>query len=399
MYKKVFRLVRVLFASPGDTAEETAVAAKVVEEINQIWGERTGVWLKALMWETDTYSATGGDAQAVINRELGDDYEAFVGIMRERFGSPTARYESGTQEEYLRACARHDTDQDSVDIGFYFSTAPIPRDRLSVESMEQLRKLLAFREELRRKGTLDRDYADIDEFEVRVRLHLSRLMQKFEDRLASKSQSSVEVENHWVAGLQPLIAGLPPLSEETLLQDVYVASDYINRATGIGSRVAQTISRFGQQAEVRAGLLQDAVATNDPAAIAHVLKEGRFTLARELEEAGDAIGPLVIPFAQSYRGALLPASRVAAYIAATKTNVDGARGLADALDVLRPEFDDMRRAMELWRNSLIGLGTPTLEAFRNRHHCLYAVDALLTESKSISSLMSDVASALRDAAE
>lgn len=399
MRNKMLKLVRVLFASPGDTVAERALAGKVVEEINRIWGERTGVWLKALMWEIDTYSATDQDGQAVINRQLGDDYEAFIGIMRERFGSPTSRHESGTEEEYLRAYGRRQIDPDSVDIGFYFSSAPIPRDHLNPQALQQLQKMRAFRENLRRRGTLDRDYSGTDEFEIRIRLHLSRLMQKWEDRLAPTLQFSPKLEDHEVPSAQPVIANLPPLSEGTLTRDLSVASDRLERANEVRTQIVQAISRFGQQAEARTQSLQDALAAKDPAGIIRVLEEAQSAEARELEEAGDAIGPLVIPFAQYYRGALLSGSRLAAYTAAAKANLAGTRRLADALEALRPQFDALGSALEGWKNSVVATEAGTLEVLRNRQHLLYAVDALLSESKVISSLMSEVASALRGAGQ
>ena len=41
----------------------------------------------------------GIDAQDVINRQLGE-YDIFLGIMNTRFGSPTHRADSGTEEEF-----------------------------------------------------------------------------------------------------------------------------------------------------------------------------------------------------------------------------------------------------------------------------------------------------------
>ncbi len=172
------RFRKILFASPSDTADERTVAEKIVDEVNGIWGQRHGIWLKSLMWETDIYSATGEDAQDVINHQFGDDYDAFVGIMRERFGSPTSRHESGTKEEYLRAYARHQRDPESVEIGFYFSNASFSREHEKEEDLVQLLRVHAFQKEVEGKGTLYRKYSNIDEFEIGIRLHLSRLMQK-----------------------------------------------------------------------------------------------------------------------------------------------------------------------------------------------------------------------------
>jgi len=396
MDTKTLRLHQVLIASPGDTAEERTIAGKVVEEINQIWGQRHGVWLKSLMWETDTYSATGEDGQAVINHQFGDTYHAFIGIIRERFGSPTPRHESGTKEEYFRAYARHLQDPESVDIGFYFSSAPISREQLTPEGLQQLQKVLAFQEEIGR-GTRYQKYSNIDEFEIGIRLHLSRLMQKWADKLATTPHLTPEAENDDLPTVQAAIMKLPPLSEKTVAHDLTIGSYYLNRANEVRTQIVEVITRFGQQSQARTQRLEDAMATKDPAAIRHVLEEGHPVESRELEELGDAIAPLVIPFGQCYRGALLPGSRVAAYTAATKTDLNGARRMAGALGNLGSQFEGFRSALVDWRQSVNATQVTTLEVFRNRQHCLYAVDALLAESRSIQSLMFDVATALREA--
>jgi len=399
MHMKTLRFHQVLIASPGDTAEERTIAGKVVEEINRIWGQRHGVWLKSLMWETDTYSATGEDGQAVINHQFGDTYDAFVGIMRERFGSPTPRHESGTKEEYDRAYARHQQDPASVDIGFYFSSAPISREHENQEALQQLQKVLAFQEELGGRGTVYRKYSNIDEFEIDIRLHLSRLMQKWADKLVTVPHLTTGAEKHDAPTVDSVMMNLPPLTEETVAHELNIGSYYLNRANEVRTQIVQAITRFGQQSQARTQLLEDAMAAKDPTAVWHAVEEGRSVESRELVELGDAIAPLVIPFGQYYLGALLPWSLGAAYTAATKTDLDGARRLADALEELRSAFDNFTSALVGWRTSVNASEAGTLEVFRNRQHCLYAVDALLAESGRIRSLMFDVAAALRQAAE
>jgi len=399
MHMKTLRFHQVLIASPGDTAEERTIAGKVVEEINQIWGQHQGVWLKSLMWETDTYSATGEDGQAVINQQFGDNYDAFIGIMRERFGSPTLRDESGTKEEYFRAYERHQHDPESVEIGFYFSSAPSSSEHENLEDLQQVLQVLAFKEKVRRSGTLYKEYSSIQAFEIGIRHHLSRLMQKWADRPGNASRLPPDVENHDILTVQRVNMTFPPLSEETAAHEMNIAGEYLGRANKGRKQIVEAIVKFGQQSRAHAQFLQEAMATEDPAAIMRVQERGHAVEARELAELGDAIAPLVIPFGQNNWSALLTLSRVAAFTAATKTDLDGARRMAAAQEHFGSQFEDFRIALVEWRNSVNASGAATLEVFRNRQHCLYAVDALLAESKSIRSLMIDVVTALREATE
>lgn len=64
----------------------------------------------------------GEDSQDVVNRQIGD-FDLFVGVMWKRFGSPTKRAESGTEEEFERAYATY-KEFGKPRIMFYFRTTP-----------------------------------------------------------------------------------------------------------------------------------------------------------------------------------------------------------------------------------------------------------------------------------
>ncbi|CAK8716487.1 hypothetical protein KKHLCK_05615 [Candidatus Electrothrix laxa] len=103
---KKLTLLQVFVASPGDVKDERTLLDDVISEFNKTWGNRNGVTLDLLKWETDSHPSFGVDPQEVINNQIGDNYDVFIGIMWGRFGSPTKRAESGTEEEFNRAYAR-----------------------------------------------------------------------------------------------------------------------------------------------------------------------------------------------------------------------------------------------------------------------------------------------------
>src|SRR4051794_11197900 len=88
-------------SSPGDVATERSVTPRIVSELNGVYLQATGHILWPLMWETMS-GGLGEDPQAVINRQT-PDYDIFVGIVWSRFGTPTKRAGSGTEEEFDRA--------------------------------------------------------------------------------------------------------------------------------------------------------------------------------------------------------------------------------------------------------------------------------------------------------
>src|SRR5947209_12480345 len=94
--------LRVFLASPGDVNKERKQAREVVEEINRTIAAARGVLIETVGWETHAYPSYGRDAQSLVNEQIAnmDKFDLFVGIMWKRFGRPTPRAESGTEEEF-----------------------------------------------------------------------------------------------------------------------------------------------------------------------------------------------------------------------------------------------------------------------------------------------------------
>ena len=107
-------VITVFAASPSDLADERLTLERVIKELNQTWSSKFGLRMDLIRWETHVRPSFGVDAQDVVNQQLRDDYDIFIGLMWHRFGTPTGRAESGTQEEFNRAKAKWDNDNASV---------------------------------------------------------------------------------------------------------------------------------------------------------------------------------------------------------------------------------------------------------------------------------------------
>jgi hypothetical protein len=167
---ETIKRLRIFAASPGDVADERQRLARVVEHLRTHVAAAQGLDLELVRWETHVRPGAGADAQAVITPQIGT-YDLFIGILWNRFGTPTQRAESGTREEFDQAYARWQKDPSSLEIWVYFSQQPY--NFTSAQELEQKAKVLAFQQELEEeKGLLVWKYKDPADFEEQVRGHL-----------------------------------------------------------------------------------------------------------------------------------------------------------------------------------------------------------------------------------
>ena len=170
------RVLVVFAASPSDLEPERNRLEEVIRELNITWSRMFGVRLDLVRWETHGHPGFGVDAQDVLNRELPGDPDIFIGLMWSRYGTPTGRAGSGTEEEFQRAITRFHQDSSSVKIMFYFKDAPIAPSAIDPE---QLSRVQHFRSSLGSEGGLYWNFATLEDFERLIRLHLARQIQEF----------------------------------------------------------------------------------------------------------------------------------------------------------------------------------------------------------------------------
>ncbi|KQT93518.1 hypothetical protein ASG49_00410 [Marmoricola sp. Leaf446] len=137
-------VLRVLIASPSDTAELRDAVEQALHGWNGDRAASSSVVLLPRRWETNAVpELTGEDGQTVINRQLVDEADVVIGIFHSKLGQETPRYASGTAEEL------HEAKDAGKRVHVYFSSMPI--DRAQVNS-EALATLEAFKKEVENLG-------------------------------------------------------------------------------------------------------------------------------------------------------------------------------------------------------------------------------------------------------
>lgn len=169
-------LLKVFVASPGDVPEERKVVREVIDDLNRTTASEKGVILQVVGWETDARPGFGSDPQSLVNDQIADmsQYDLFIGILWDRFGTPTPRAESGTEEEFHRAVESHRRGQ-RPEIMFYFCQRPTAFR--SPEQAAQKGRVLEFRSKLQ-KQSLTWDYETVEDFRRHLTTHLSLWLRK-----------------------------------------------------------------------------------------------------------------------------------------------------------------------------------------------------------------------------
>ena len=191
------QILSVFVASPSDVGDERARLEEVIIELNHSWSRNLGIRLDLIRWETHAYPGFGADPQDVINRQIPSDYDIFIGMMWHRYGTATGRAESGTEEEFMRAKARWDEDRSALDLLIYFKDAPV---NPSLIDALQLSKVTEFRKSLGKEGGLYWSFQSTDDFANYVRMHLTKIVQTWRDKLsgaASESRGCNRVSGVW----------------------------------------------------------------------------------------------------------------------------------------------------------------------------------------------------------
>jgi hypothetical protein len=179
-------ILKVFVSSPSDVKSERLAVVEIIEEINNAWATFLGIRLEAILWETHCRPGVGKDSQQVINEQIPTDCDIYLGILWQRFGTPTPRFESGTEEEFQNAYERYKQSPKDVSVMFYFKNEPVAPTEIDTH---QLGKLNEFRKKLGPKGVLYWEFGSTGEFRQLVRMHLSQELQMRIENLITQSDS------------------------------------------------------------------------------------------------------------------------------------------------------------------------------------------------------------------
>lgn len=167
-------LYRVFLAAPSDVTEELLVVEGLLRDWNLQHGQARAARVEFVNWRTHTYPATGKRPQALVNKQAFDACDLVIAIFWSRFGTPTRRASSGTEEEIRRGIRQ------KKPVLVYFSDRPAPGRKSADHS-----RIEKFKRRFGQKALFG-SYNSVAAFETALRNHLASAMHELLERQVSQ---------------------------------------------------------------------------------------------------------------------------------------------------------------------------------------------------------------------
>ena len=245
---KVIEQVSIFISSPSDVNKEREAALKVINELNQTLCEKMGISLFPLTWENNTYPSVGDYSQDVINKQIGK-YDIFVGIMANRFGTPTPQAGSGTEEEFNIAYENHENTQ----IMFFFKDKEVKPSMLDLEQYQIVKE---FKKNLP-KGVYYREFSEDFEglFRKSLTQHLTdKYLKKMEEHNNDAKETNTKQFNslfeNYHNRLQEELSNISVLAVPNSLfklKDIYVTQSLKKKELFESEKEVIKINRFPEK--------------------------------------------------------------------------------------------------------------------------------------------------------
>lgn len=386
-------VLTIFVASPSDVGDERTRLEEVIRELNITWSRTLGVRLELVRWETHAYPGKGDDAQDVINEQIPEDYDLFVGIMWCRYGTPTGRSGSGTVEEFERAKARYDADSSSVKLMVYFKDEAIPPSQLDPT---QLSKVKEFQDSLGDEGVLHWKFNSIDQFEKLIRLHLTRQVQAWKAQFPELENSAVQNESAEQPGREPEAESQDDLGFLDLIE---IFEDRFAELGNISERIGEATDDLGEKITGRTKQinnlprdLQGNVAPKDAkrliSRVAADMEQYTARIEAELPLFSDALNTGMTAFIRSVS--------MFADLDAEATNAEQAKEGLEAIVTLQATLADTKESLSKFRQSTHDLPPMTSKLNKAKRSVESVLDRLIAQLDEGQSLSRESETAIRD---
>ena len=173
-------IYKCFISSPGDCQKEREAALNVIKDINNSIANHFRISLRTFMWEDDVLPDMGKNGQKIIDEYIKkSDYDIFIGIMKNKFGTPTKKAGSGTEHEFKDALQRKKNNEKLPRILFFFGKENVDIDDPNInEIIEQRKKVKEFRLSIKDSGIYI-SFKNINDFKSQLRNKLELFIKEY----------------------------------------------------------------------------------------------------------------------------------------------------------------------------------------------------------------------------
>jgi hypothetical protein len=169
---------RILIASPSDVDEETEVAARVIQDWNDLNSFNKKIVLLPVRWETHSSPTYGVRPQEAINKQIVDECDLLIGFFWTKIGTPTGVDLSGTIEEIKRVSKA------GKPVMIYFSKRGKDPSQIDLSQLEALNK---FKEEIYQVALVE-NFTSIVDFRDKISRQLEMKIRELQERTESSKE-------------------------------------------------------------------------------------------------------------------------------------------------------------------------------------------------------------------
>lgn len=383
----VAQIIRIFLSSPSDLSEEREALDGVVRELNLTLGNPLGLRLELLRWETNAFPGVGTEPQALIDRQIGDDYDIFIGILGTRFGTPTGDAESGTEHEFQRAYQRYLHAPSALRIMFYFKD-----DRVSPSQIdaEQLLKVQRFRKELSSLGSLFWTYQTPDQFVDLVRVHLTRQLQTW------GREWGAEALPRRVPSADQTPTSQPSSAEERGFLDLF--EDFEDNFSSMGdvlARMTNAVETLGQKLQERTVDLNRGQLLDLSSRVRHS-KRVTNALAGDMRDFSARTAADIPLFGNLYRLATSALARAATMSGALGDQADRIRTVLAPMRELKNQLFKGKELVGLFRDTIKSSPKATADFIGAQSQVVSVLDSLEREYEGVIRHTTELANGLED---
>jgi len=387
-------IISVFVASPSDVSEERKALESISHELNKTWSKNLNVRLDLVKWETDVLPGFGAYPQEVINQQIDDEYDVFIAIFWGKVGTPTSAAESGTIEEFERAYEKHLKCNDSVDIMVYFKDQPISPSKMD---FEQLQKLQALKKDLGEKGGFYSTFDSVEEFESTLRVHLSKIAQKWASKNSSSSQ---KIDTNIAATEKDTEEQIEEDEDFGLLDYIEIYEDRMFDMTSALNLMVEATEKVGEQFTRRTkemNKLSESSETQDNKKTRKIVK----LCSGDMERYSEILESQ-IPISTRSREEAFDALSKALSIYVDFSSEDSPNDLAElrgSIDGLKIAATGTIEGISGFRDTVSGLPRLTIQLNKSKRRTTKALDSVLEEAGIIVKSSADIVRIIDDLLE